>query len=583
MTVVVEAAPPVPASASQFTGTRRLVRLALRRDRIQLSVWVISIVLFMLLVVASVTGLYSTPEELRNIAVSSAVSPVALATNGIVSGDSQGAIVASQSVLVFALVAALMSTLAVVRHTRQNEETGRAEMIGAAVVGRRALLTSALIVTVGANVVLALGIALGSIAVGLPVVGSFALGASIGGTGIAFAGVAAVTAQITDGARTANGLAGAAIGVAFMLRAIGDVNSTVVDDGTRVVSGWLSWLSPIGWAQQIRPFDDDAWWILLLLIGFAAVHVVVAFVLIGHRDQGAGLVQPPRPGPPVAASWLPSAWGLAWRMQRMTMFWWIFAVVILGFAYGAVGNEIDAMVGSSQQTAEMFAKLGGGGSDLVDSYLATALGLTSIVIAAYSVQSLLRMRGRGNFGTARTVAGNVFVAVEVDAFPPGCGCGRRDPRARLDGCLHRFCLRARHGRHRRQHTSHDWRRVGLSACGARSRGVGVVGFRTVSDVRVGALLGGNLGGMHRARATRHVAEASAGSAGSVALHSRAGCPCRAGDSSATAGNDRCGSSTFDSITCCVPCSRPPGVGELNSTKNSTKLASPSSKSSGRVE
>ncbi len=214
MTVVVEAASPVSASASQFTGTRRLVRLALRRDRIQLSVWVISIVLFMLLVVASVTGLYSTPEELRNIAVSSAVSPVALATNGIVSGDSQGAIVASQSVLVFALVAALMSTLAVVRHTRQNEETGRAEMIGAAVVGRRALLTSALIVTVGANVVLALGIALGSIAVGLPVVGSFALGASIGGTGIAFAGVAAVTAQITDGARTANGLAGAAIGVA---------------------------------------------------------------------------------------------------------------------------------------------------------------------------------------------------------------------------------------------------------------------------------------------------------------------------------------------------------------------------------
>lgn len=397
MTVVVEAAPPVPASASQFTGTRRLVRLALRRDRIQLSVWVISIVLFMLLVVASVTGLYSTPEELRNIAVSSAVSPVALATNGIVSGDSQGAIVASQSVLVFALVAALMSTLAVVRHTRQNEETGRAEMIGAAVVGRRALLTSALIVTVGANVVLALGIALGSIAVGLPVVGSFALGASIGGTGIAFAGVAAVTAQITDGARTANGLAGAAIGVAFMLRAIGDVNSTVVDDGTRVVSGWLSWLSPIGWAQQIRPFDDDAWWILLLLIGFAAVHVVVAFVLIGHRDQGAGLVQP-RPGPPVAASWLPSAWGLAWRMQRMTMFWWIFAVVILGFAYGAVGNEIDAMVGSSQQTAEMFEKLGGGGSDLVDSYLATALGLTSIVIAAYSVQSLLRMRGEETSG-----------------------------------------------------------------------------------------------------------------------------------------------------------------------------------------
>lgn len=161
-------------------------------------------------------------------------------------------------------------------------------MIGAAVVGRRALLTSALVVTIGANIVLALASAVGLVAIGFPAGGSLALGASIGGTGIAFAGVAAVAAQITDGARTANGIAGAAIGIAFMLRAVGDVDSTVVDDGTRVVSGWMSWLSPIGWAQQIRPFDDDAWWILLLLFGFAAVHIAIAYVLIGHRDQGRG-------------------------------------------------------------------------------------------------------------------------------------------------------------------------------------------------------------------------------------------------------------------------------------------------------
>ncbi|KJF20443.1 anibiotic ABC transporter [Rhodococcus sp. AD45-ID] len=382
---------------TQFTGTSRLVRLALRRDRIQLPVWLISLTVFLIFVAASVGGLYSTPEELRSVAVGSAVSPVALATNGIVSGYSEGAIVASQGVLVFALAAALMSTLAVVRHTRQNEETGRAEMIGAAVVGRRALLTSALVVTIGANIVLALASAIGLVAIGLPADGSLALGAAIGGTGIAFAGVAAVAAQITDGARTANGIAGAAIGIAFMLRAIGDVDSTVVDDGTRVVSGWMSWLSPIGWAQQIRPYDDNAWWILLLLFGFAVVHIGIAFVLIGHRDQGAGLVQP-RPGPPVAARWLPSAWGLAWRMQRVTMFWWLFSVVILGFSYGAVGNEIDQLVGSSQQTADLFEQLGGGSAALVDSYLATALGFLSIVIAAYAVQSILRMHGEESSG-----------------------------------------------------------------------------------------------------------------------------------------------------------------------------------------
>ena len=84
-------------------------------------------------------------------AISSANSPVTLMTNGLVSGTSLGAIVAAQGLLPLALGAAFMSTLAVVRHTRQNEETGRAELISSGIVGRYASLTAALIVVVAAN------------------------------------------------------------------------------------------------------------------------------------------------------------------------------------------------------------------------------------------------------------------------------------------------------------------------------------------------------------------------------------------------------------------------------------------------
>ena len=49
-----------------------------------------------------------------------------------------------------------MSVQAVVRHTRQNEETGRAELVRAAVVGRYAALAAALVATVGADVALAM-------------------------------------------------------------------------------------------------------------------------------------------------------------------------------------------------------------------------------------------------------------------------------------------------------------------------------------------------------------------------------------------------------------------------------------------
>ncbi|MCA1671826.1 MAG: anibiotic ABC transporter, partial [Actinobacteria bacterium] len=244
---------------SAFTGTGALVRLALRRDRIQLPVWLLALTGVQALTVSSVLGLYTDEAQRTTLAIASARSPVSLVFNGIVSGTSVGATVMTQSFLIVAVAAALMSTLCVVRHTRQNEETGRAELIGSAVVGRHAGLTAALLVTVGANVVLALLTALVLIGNELPVTGSLVAGAGVAAVGVAFAAVAAITAQIAQTARAANGMAAATVGVAFLLRAVGDVSGEVTEGGTRNVSAWLSWLSPIGWGQQMRPYDDDNW------------------------------------------------------------------------------------------------------------------------------------------------------------------------------------------------------------------------------------------------------------------------------------------------------------------------------------
>lgn len=388
--------------ADQFAGTGRLVRLALRRDRIQLPIWLISLAVVEALSASSVLGLYPTEADLHSFVVSTARSPVALATNGIVSGVSAGAVTASQTVLVLALAAALMSTLLVVRHTRQNEETGRAELIEAAVVGRKALLTAALMVAVAANLILAALVAIALLAQGLPAVGSVALGTAVGAVGVAFAGVAAITAQVTEGARTANGLAGAAIGAAFLLRAVGDMTGAVSEGGTRVVTGWVSWLSPIGWAEQIRPYDDNAWWVLGLLSLFAVACSVVAFALTERRDAGAGLV-PTRPGPDRAGRGMSTAIGSTWRMQRGTLLWWGVGIGIIALAYGAIGQEIDDFLGEGDQISDMMEKLGGGTPNIVDAYFATILSMMAIAVAAYAVQSLLRMRGEEAAGRLEPV------------------------------------------------------------------------------------------------------------------------------------------------------------------------------------
>ncbi|MCQ4119748.1 ABC transporter permease [Rhodococcus tibetensis] len=393
---------PETTGRGQYAGTARLVRLALRRDRIQLPVWLLALVALQAFSASSVLGLYPTEPDLHSFAMATAASPVALATNGLVSGYSAGAVLACQIVMPMSLAAGLMTTLLVVRHTRQNEETGRAELVEAAVVGRKALLTAALVVAVGANLALGLLNVVVLVAAGLPLDGSVALGAAVAGAGIAFAAIAAVTAQVTDSARTANGLAGAALGVAFLLRAVGDMTGTVTNNGTRVVSGWPTWVSPIGWAEQVRPYDDNAWWVLLLPAAFALAVGSAGFVLTEHRDVGSGLV-PTRPGPARASRSLPTAVGSAWRMQRTILFWWAFGIAVLAVVYGAIADQIDDFLGEGEQVADMMEQLGGGTTDMIDAYFAAIFGMMAIAVAGYAVQALLRMRGEESSGRLEPV------------------------------------------------------------------------------------------------------------------------------------------------------------------------------------
>jgi ABC-2 type transport system permease protein len=373
-----------------FTGTRRLVLLALRRDRVLLPVWLASISGLTAAVVASLTALYATADERAAAAAFGAASTVARIMDGPASGTKLGAMVMVEAYVVVAILVALMNMQAVVRHTRQDEETGRAELIRSTVVGRHAPLTAALIVAVGANVALAAVVSAVLTAQGLGLVGSIAGGAAVGAVGTSFAGIAAVTAQLSGTQRGANGLAAAALGAAFLLRAVGDALGDVAPSGVELISTWPSWLSPIGWGQQVRPFHQNNWDIFGLFGALFVVLVVVAFVLTNHRDVGTGLM-PGRPGPSEAASGLRSPWGLAWRLQRGVLFAWAIGLVAVGAVFGVVGDSADEVAGVSEQLEAMLLQLAAGAS-LVDLYFGLVMGFLGVAVAAYTVQTLLRMR-----------------------------------------------------------------------------------------------------------------------------------------------------------------------------------------------
>ncbi|HEX6325578.1 MAG TPA: hypothetical protein VFZ72_03325 [Jiangellaceae bacterium] len=385
---------------SGFTGTVRLIRLALRRDRITLPAWILGMTVFLAATTAMFADQYSKHPQLLEPDTRIVVENPGMRVLGLVTGPSVGGYTLHRDALTLAVLAALMSVLAVVRHTRQAEELGREEMLGAGVVGRYASLAAAVIVALAANMVLAVLLGLGMVVAGQPVVGSLVAGASIALVGVAFTGVAAVTSQLASTTRGATGLAGAGLGVAFMLAALGNMLGTVDLVALRVTSAWPAWLSPIGWSQQMRPFADNLWWPL----GFAVVAMAslfwLAVVLVGRRDVGRGM-WPERRGAAHASPSLLSPTGLVWRLQRGALLGWAIGLLGFGLVFGVLSDQIQGLEGEATEWYATF----GGDADLLGAYWASMMQIAGTAVAIYAVTLLLRLHHDEAHGTLESVLG----------------------------------------------------------------------------------------------------------------------------------------------------------------------------------
>jgi ABC-2 type transport system permease protein len=319
---------------------------------------------------------------------------------GLVTGASVGGYTLHRDALTLAVLAAMMSVLAVVRHTRQAEELGREEMLAAGVVGRYASLASGVVVALTANVVLAVALGLAMAGTGQPLVGSMVAGASIAVVGVAFTRVAAVTCQLASTTRGATGLAGAVLGLSFGLAALGNMLGTVDSEALRVSSAWPAWLSPIGWGQQMRPFADDLWWPAALAAVVTAVLSGLAVVLVGRRDVGRGM-WPERRGAAHATPALLSPAGLVWRLQRGSFLGWAGGLVGFGLIFGALSDRIRGLEGAATEWYATF----GGDADLLGAYWASMMQIAGMAVAIYVVTLLLRLHHDEVQGTLEPVLG----------------------------------------------------------------------------------------------------------------------------------------------------------------------------------
>lgn len=382
--------------ADPLAGTGTLVRLALRVDRIRLPAWVVAVGGSTVLLASSYGTLYATPES-RQARATLISSPAAMALAGPGYGLSDytlGAMVANEIAGMTMVAVAVMSVLLVTLHLRTEEETGRAEMLRASVVGRFAPITSGLAVMLLANVLIGLVLGVGLTAVGLPAAGSWTLAAAVTVTGLVFGATSALFSQLTEHARTASGLGVVAVALAYLLRAIGDVRAA--EDG----SVW-SWLSPIGWGQATRAYVDDRVWPLLPGLAAVVLGVSLTYLVVGRRDVGAGLVAP-RGGPPRASRFLTGIAALTARMQRNQVLAWGLGVVAMAVPIGALGKQV-ADFELSDLDPRLSNLLPGGAGHATEGAFALYLVFLAITACMYALTAVQSARHEETSGRAEDV------------------------------------------------------------------------------------------------------------------------------------------------------------------------------------
>lgn len=376
------------------TGTGRLVGLALRRDRLRLAIWIAALTATMLYAPMSLAAVYPDAAS-RQARVDMLKTPAGIILGGPVFGrhDTElGTMIAGEMTLTVIVAMSILAILTVVRHTRAEEESGAAELVLAAPVGRHARTCAALVVVGGVDIVLTATMTAALAVAGLAVTDAAAMCLGAAAVATLFGAAAAVAAQIWRQARTATGAAMAALGLAVLVRGVGDV---IEHSGSA-----LSWFSPIAWAQQMRAFAGLRWWPLTLVVLATAVLVTLAVVLESRRQYDAGLAPDTgdRPGAPRIRTLV----GLQLYLQRGQLAGWGAGLALAGLTFGSMTRSLADAARTNDLIARMLT------ADGYDGIYTTMTQFLAAAAGVYVVSAVLRV-----YGDERSGIGEIVLAGPV--------------------------------------------------------------------------------------------------------------------------------------------------------------------------
>jgi ABC-2 type transport system permease protein len=247
-----------------------------------------------------------------------------------------------------AVFAAIWALLGAVRAMRAEEEAGRADLLFAGAIGRCQAFW-AQVAAIGAGAALLwLVLFLSFLAGGLAAGGSAYLALAIVSVVPVFAGVGALASQLAPTKRLATGLSVGVLLVAFALRTVAAISSAGLD--------WLRWATPLGWAEELRPFADPQPLVLALPVVTGTLLLVAAAWLTARRDVGRGLL-PSRESAPPRLGLLGSPTAQALRGERGALLAWLVGVGAFALLMGIIADAATPDV-ISEGVQRQLEKLG---------------------------------------------------------------------------------------------------------------------------------------------------------------------------------------------------------------------------------
>jgi ABC-2 type transport system permease protein len=282
---------------------------------------------------------------------------------------------------ILAIFAAAWGLLAAVKSMRAEEDSGHEELILASAVGRRTSFAASIAAGVGGATILWAAVWLGLVAAKLPSGESALLALGTCSVYLVFLGAGALASQLASTRRLALELGSGILGLAFVLRVIADTSDSL---------DWMRWLTPLGWAEELRPFTGSRPAVLLLAVGAAAALLAAAGWIAMQRDVAVGLLQTSDTKEPDRRL-LSSPIAQALRDERGRLAAWVIGGGVFAVVEGMLADSVSS-VNVSESLNEQLQKLGVSSVTTASGYLSFSFLFFILLVCLFGASQIAAAR-----------------------------------------------------------------------------------------------------------------------------------------------------------------------------------------------